>query len=42
MEPVKPSPSSVVAFTLTAEAEMQGYTVLKLVQNLIDKVEVPK
>ena len=27
---------------LTAEAEMQGYTVLKLVQNLIDKVEVPK
>ncbi|MBQ7691076.1 MAG: MoxR family ATPase [Muribaculaceae bacterium] len=27
---------------LTAEAEMQGYTVAKLVQNLIDKVEVPK
>ena len=27
---------------LTAEAEMQGYTIQKLVQNLIDKVEVPK
>ncbi len=27
---------------LTAEAEMQGYTVAKLVQQLIDKVEVPK
>ena len=27
---------------LTAEAEMQGYTVKKIVQSLIDKVEVPK
>lgn len=27
---------------LTAEAEMEGYTALKVVQKLIDKVEVPK
>lgn len=27
---------------LSAEAEMQGYTVTKVAQNLIDKVEVPK
>ena len=27
---------------LTAEAEMEGYTPLKVAQKLIDKVEVPK
>jgi MoxR-like ATPase len=27
---------------LTAEAEMEGYTALKVAQRLINKVEVPK
>jgi len=27
---------------LTAEAEMEGYSALKVAQKLIDKVEVPK
>ena len=41
---IKPVTPSVLQHRvmLTAEAEMQGYTIQKLVQNLIDKVEVPK
>ena len=43
-EDIKPVTPSILQhrLILTAEAEMEGYTALKVAQKLIDKVEVPK